>query len=129
MKTINYQELTSQIDNMILCNEISNKDLELYSGNESYCYYDEQEYNNNDDLKESYKTYQELLESGEYEEHYEIFQWFIIDKESADYLSKYTNELIYYNEELDLYILAVTHWGTPWDGVNVEVKNDFIIRK
>lgn len=130
MKTITYKELTEQIDNMILCNEIANKyNLELISGETSFCTYDEDAYNNDAGLKERYKTYEELLDSGDYEEWYEIYQWFIIDKDSARYLGSYTYEIVYYVEELNIYVLAVTHWGTPWSSVYVEVCDNFIVRE
>ena len=30
---------------------------------------------------------------------------------------EHSDELIFYDEELDLYLLAVTHFGTAWDCV------------
>ena len=45
------------------------------------------------------------------------YQYFIIDENSAERLAEYTNEIVYYNDALSLYILAVTHWGTSWDYV------------
>lgn len=54
----------------------------------------------------------------EEEDYFEdIYQYFIIDGQDAERLSTYTNEIVYYNEELDLYILGVTHCGTGWDYV------------
>ena len=47
----------------------------------------------------------------------EIFQYFIISSQDAERLSRYTNEFVMYCECLDLYVLGVTHWGTPWCGV------------
>lgn len=54
----------------------------------------------------------------------EVFQYFIINDSNAKRLSEYTNELVYYCEPLDLYILGVTHFGTPWNGVPASWKND-----
>lgn len=56
------------------------------------------------------------------DEDEEVFQWFIIGNNSARYFLKFTNELIYYSEELDMYLLGVDHWGTPWSGVMTEWK-------
>ena len=53
----------------------------------------------------------------EQEEEPEIFQYYIISEEGADILKRETNEIIYYNEELDMYVWGVTHWGTSWDYV------------
>ena len=47
----------------------------------------------------------------------EVMQWYIISDSGYQILSENTNEIIYYNEELDLYLWGVTHWGTAWDYV------------
>lgn len=54
----------------------------------------------------------------------DVFQYFIINDRGAERLSEYTNELVYYCEPLDLYILGVTHFGTPWGGVPASWKDD-----
>ena len=43
-----------------------------------------------------------------------VMQDFIISKYGYEILKEYTDELVFYNEELDVYIWAVTHWGTAW---------------
>lgn len=55
----------------------------------------------------------------DYEDFYEIdiFQYFIIGEYAATMLQEYTNEIILYNSTLDLYILCVDHYGTNWDYV------------
>ena len=52
----------------------------------------------------------------------EVFQWFIISDEAAYMFSRFTNELIYYSDFLDMYLLGVTHLGTAWSGVMTEWK-------
>lgn len=47
----------------------------------------------------------------------EVFQWYIISDSGAQILEENTNEILYYNAELDLYLWGVTHWGTSWDYV------------
>lgn len=47
----------------------------------------------------------------------EIFQYYIISENGADILKRETNEIVYYNDELDLYVWGVTHCGTSWDYV------------
>ena len=61
----------------------------------------------------------DLMNAGEdvREEAEEIYQQFIISEDAADYLARYTNELVLYSEEADLYLLCVKHWGTSWDYV------------
>ena len=42
----------------------------------------------------------------------DIYQYFIIN--DPDTWSKYTNYPIYYSDELDIYLLGITHYGTSW---------------
>ena len=62
----------------------------------------------------------DYLENGDPDEETDIFQWYIIDDNTADRLKEHTNELVFYWPEADLYILGVTHWGTAWDYVAAE---------
>ena len=52
----------------------------------------------------------------------EVFQWFIIDRNGVDILSYWTDEIIYYCEELDLYLWGVTHFGTAWSYVLTDIE-------
>lgn len=55
-------------------------------------------------------------------EHYlEIYQYFIISEQGASILEEYTNEIVYYNEALDLYVWGVTRYGTSWDYVLTDI--------
>ena len=65
---------------------------------------------------------EEENESEEEEYDEEVFQWFIIDGDAAQYFMRFTNELIYYSDFLDMYLLGVTHFGTVWRGVMTEWK-------
>lgn len=51
----------------------------------------------------------------------EIFQYFIVSDNGAEIL-KEINEIVFYNEELDMYVWGVTHWGTSWDYVLTDIK-------
>lgn len=99
---VTYKQLIEQyVDSMIMNNEIMKETFEigyweLYNGND---YNEEEDY---------YK---------------DIYQYFIIDWQSAERLAEDTDEIIYYNEKLDLYLLGVTHFGTAWSGV----ETDYII--
>lgn len=83
-KVLSYYNLFYKDDALILCNNIA----------------DDWEYlelqNNYDD------------------EDFEIFQYYIIGDDLANRLMRYTNEIIYYHNRLDIYILGVTHYGTSW---------------
>lgn len=61
-------------------------------------------------------------EQDEDEADEEVFQWFIISEDSAEFFVHYTNELIYYSESFDIYLLGVTHFGTAWRCVMTEWK-------
>lgn len=66
------------------------------------------------------------LESGEEEDvdgyYQEVYQYYIISDEGARLLKYYTDELVYYHEELDMYLWGITHFGTSWDYVLSNVK-------
>lgn len=68
----------------------------------------------------------ELVNGNDYNEEEdtfsEIFQYYIISDNGAKILEDYTDEIVYYNEELDLYLWGVTHLGTSWDYVLTDIK-------
>lgn len=70
----------------------------------------------------------ELVNGSDYDEeddeYEDIYQCFIIDKQGAEILSTWTDEIVYYNEVLDMYVWAVTHWGTAWDYVLTDIRID-----
>lgn len=47
----------------------------------------------------------------------EVFQWYIVSDSGAQIIQDYTNEILYYHDELDIYLWGVMHWGTGWDYV------------
>ncbi len=63
----------------------------------------------------------ECVNGSEYDEetetYYDIFQYYIISESGYETLQYYTNEIVFYNEELDMYVWGVTHYGTSWDYV------------
>ena len=71
-------------------------------------------------IKELEEQIEELGEQQENEP--EIYQYYIISDQGADILKRYTNEIVYYIEYLDIYIWGVTHWGTSWDYVLTDIK-------
>lgn len=52
----------------------------------------------------------------------EIYQYYIITERAAEAFGRFTNELVIYNEDFDIYLLCVTHWGTDWDYVSANWK-------
>lgn len=61
----------------------------------------------------------DIDEEGEY---HEIYQWYIITDSGARFLEEYTDEIVYYHEEMDMYVWGITHFGTSWDYVLTDIK-------
>lgn len=95
----NYSQIFYPDSNMILCNNIPEAHPEIWDGLENGEVYDE-----------------------ENDYYYDIFQWYIIDYNTAERLKEHTDEIIFYIDALDLYVLGVTHWGTGWDHVGTDFR-------
>lgn len=52
----------------------------------------------------------------------DVFQHYIIPRAGAEILSELTDEIVYYNEDLDIYMWCVTHFGTSWDYVLTDIE-------
>jgi hypothetical protein len=80
--------------------------------------------NNNIFMYAGYENWE--LESGmeenEYGDYYEVYQYYIITDHGAKFLEDYTDEIVYYHEELDMYLWGITHFGTSWDYVLTDIK-------
>lgn len=93
-----YDMINYFVDDYILNNDVINYEVdywELYSGRD----YDEE-----DDY------------------YYDIYQYFMISEDDARRLADNTNEIIYYNSNLNIYLLGVTHFGTSWTYVPSDFK-------
>ena len=55
----------------------------------------------------------------------EVYQWFIVDDWGARLLQQEANEIVYYNETLDMYLWGVTHYGTSWSYVLTSIAIDW----
>ena len=53
----------------------------------------------------------------------DFYQYYIVSYRDAERLAEYTTETVFYNEDLDLYLLAVSHFGTGWSCVPASWKN------
>ena len=111
------QQVSGTIDNTDKIEELEEKRDELEEENESSpSQILENEINEiNEQIKE--------LEN-EQDDDPEVFQWFIVDDWGARLLQD-INEVVYYNEKLDMYIWGVTHYGTSWDYVLTSVVIDW----
>ena len=98
--TISYAELAKRLDAIKLFNKAPELDQNIYEGLENgNLYWD----TDDDDLQ------------------VEVFQWYLITPSDAEYLKSVTNELIFYSDVLDEYVWGITHFGTPWDSVEVNI--------
>lgn len=62
------------------------------------------------------------LEEDEDGHYYEIYQYCIISESGARFLRDYTDEIVFYNDELDLYLWGITHFGTAWSYVLTNIR-------
>lgn len=62
------------------------------------------------------------LVSGEDSYGCDVYQTYIISESGYQFLNRYTDEIVYYNEGLDLYLWGITHFGTSWDYVLTDIK-------
>ena len=108
MKTteiITYAELVNRLGVVKLFNKAPELDPSMiYEGLENGSLWVDPEDEDNDEIKE-------------------IYQWYLISPSDAEYLKRNTDELVFYSEVLDEYVWGATHFGTPWDYVELEIKN------
>lgn len=74
-----------------------------------------------DEDSERYTEIEEDIRCLEDIRYNEIFQYFIISDNGAEILKEYTDEIVLYNSELDMYVWGVTHCGTSWDYVLTDI--------
>lgn len=112
-----WEQVSGTVDNTDEIDELEEKRDELEEENEnSPSQILENEINEiNDQIEE--------LEN-EQDNDPEVFQWFIVDDWGARLL-KEINEIVYYNEKLDMYLWGVKHYGTSWDYVLTNIKIDW----
>lgn len=58
----------------------------------------------------------------EEEAFYDVYQFYMISEAGYRVLSELTDEIVYYNDRLDIYVWGITHFGTSWDYVLTDVK-------
>ena len=128
-----YQE-NGTIDNQEQIEELEEQIEELEEQIDNLEEHQQEEINQ---LQDKIANLQEQIEELEEQQDNEpeIYQYYIISDHGADILKRYTNEIVYYIDYLDIYIWGVTHWGTSWDYVLTDTKptsykliyNDYVI--
>lgn len=74
-----------------------------------------------EEKEELQEQIEELEEEQENSYDTECYQYYIVSDNGAEIL-KEINEIVFYNEELDMYVWGVTHWGTSWNYVLTNIK-------
>lgn len=112
-----WNQVSGSVDNSDEIKELGKKLDELVEENET---------NQSQKLENEINKIEEEIEELEYEEEEEpeIFQYFIVDRLGAQLLQD-IDEILYYNEVLDMYVWGVTHFGTGWDHVLTSIKIDW----
>jgi hypothetical protein len=54
--------------------------------------------------------------------YFEVYQYYIISDAGAKFLQDFTDEIVYYHNDLDMYVWGITHFGTSWDYVLTDIK-------
>lgn len=77
-------------------------------------------------LQEKIDSIQEQIEELEEEQersyNQDIFQYFIVSDSGAKMIEQYTDDPLFYNEKLDMYVWGITHYGTSWKYVLTDIK-------
>jgi hypothetical protein len=112
---ISYLDLAKRIGDCVLNNTVRSElqgeyEFDIYNGKYEYC------------IKHETKEECEKNSNNFEYESYEIYQDYIISESGAEYLAKYTDEIVFYCEKLDLYIWGITHFGTSWSYVFTNIK-------
>lgn len=113
----NWEQVNGFIDHSDEIDEIQDEIDELETEQENA------EQDKIDELQDKIDKLQDKIDElqEEQDKEPEIFQYYIISDEGADILKRETNEIVYYNDELDMYVWGVTHWGTGWDYVLTDI--------
>ena len=111
-----WEQVSGAVDNTDDIEELEEKRDELEEENES---------SQSQILENEIDEINEKIEELENEQDgQEVFQWYIVDNWGGRLLTK-INEIVYYNETLDMYLWGVTHYGTSWDCVLTNIKIDW----
>lgn len=111
-----WEQVSGIIDNTDEIEELEEKKEELEQENES---------SPSQILENEINKINEQIEEFERgQDDQEVFQWYIVDDLGARLL-KDINQIVYYNETLDMYLWGVTHYGTSWDCVLTDIKIDW----
>lgn len=110
---LDYRTLACVVGDIILNNRLMTFEefyWELVSGQDQYSV-DKDRNECDPDSDECYGVYV-----------YDVYQTYIISERGYDFLSRNTDEIVYYCEELDIYLWGITNFGTSWGYVLTNIK-------
>ena len=111
-----WEQISGIIDNSEEIEDLEEKRDELEEVNEN---------NQSQIIENEIDEINEKIEELENEQDYqEVYQWFIVDDWGARLLQD-IDQIVYYNETLDMYLWGVTHYGTSWNYVLTSIKIDW----
>lgn len=117
---VDYRTLADVVGDCVLCNAMADRycnTLEWVSG-EMYSFYDAENGWEEITREEAEERDWEDVEK----ECIDIYQWYIISDGGAEFLKELTDEIVMYDNELDIYVWCITHWGTAWDYVLTSIE-------
>lgn len=120
--TDEFNELQEQLDE--LQEQLDEMEIELDADKFNYIKLEKHIKQLQEQLDEISNTIEELEQ--EQDEQPEIYQYYIISDNGADFLKRFTNEIVYYIPVLNIYVWGITHFGTSWDYVltNIKIEED-----
>lgn len=76
----------------------------------------------NDLIRETgWENWEQICGPCDYACDHEIFQFYLVPARNVNLLEE-ANEIVYYNEEFELYLWGITHYGTGWSYVLTEIE-------
>lgn len=105
--------------------EIADLEEKLSDLNDELLILDDEETEEINRINSEIEKVQERIEALREEEdsyNQEIYQYFIVSNSGAEIIKQYTDDPLFYNEELDMYVWGITHFGTSWDYVLTDIK-------
>lgn len=111
-----YRSLSNRLDAMILNNDIFKAgDFEAWNPIDEDLIYSIGENNREEEEEEVefYDTYLDILE--------DTYQWYMVNHRDAMVLTDF-QQVVIYNEDLNVYLWCVGHFGTSWDYVLTNIK-------
>jgi hypothetical protein len=78
----------------------------------------------NNIMNERYADFVECVHGEEMDgkDYKDVYQYYIVSDNFAEYIKQFTDEILYYHNELDLYVWGITHFGTSWSSVDIDIK-------